>query len=170
MHDARLAAAVRALHDAHAPALQAWARQHVADPAEAEEIVQETLVRAWRRQDQFDPARGSERAWLFGIARNLVIDGHRKQQRRLRAVSSLPPVDPAGDDELARAVETSHVREALRSLSHPHRAVIIETYYRGHSVREAARLLGLPEGTVKSRLFYGLRALRDELERREVLP
>ena len=168
MSDPRLADAVRALHDAHAGALHAWARRQVADPAEAEEVVQETLVRAWRKQEQYDPSRGSERAWLFGIARNVVIDGHRAHRRRLRVLSVVPTA-PAHEEEVERAVETSHVRDALMALSADHRAVIVATYYRGASVREAAAQLGLPEGTVKSRLHYGLRALRVELERREVL-
>lgn len=168
MSDPRLAEAVRALHDAHASALRSWARQQVADPAEADEVVQETLVRAWRKQHQFDPSRGSERSWLFGIARNVVIDRHRARQRHLRVLPATAP-EAAGEDEVERAVEASHVRDALRSLSDEHRAVIVETYYRGSSVREAAHRLGVPEGTVKSRLYYGLRALRRELEHREVL-
>lgn len=175
MSTSELEDAVRALHEAHAPALHAWARRRMADEREAEEVVQETLVRAWRKHDQYDPERGSERAWLFAIARNVAVDRHRSRTRHLRAVSSASgPADGATegatDWDLERAVETSHVRDALHALSTEHRQVIVETFYRGSSVREAAARLGIPEGTVKSRLYYGLRALRTELERREVLP
>lgn len=163
-----VADAVRALHDAHAGALHAWARRHVAEAADADEVVQETFVRAWRRRDQYDPARGSERAWLFGIARNVVIDRHRASTRRLRVVSS-EPAEVVHESEVERAVEASHVREALLALSEHHRAVIVAAYYRGCTIREAAAELGVPEGTVKSRLHHGLRALRRELQRREVL-
>lgn len=162
-------AAVRHLHAAHAPALHAWARHRTADAREAEEIVQETLIRAWRKRDQYDPGRGSERAWLFGIARNVAIDRHRRQ-RHLRTVPSDGVPEPVDDADVGRAVETSHVRDALWSLSDAHRAVIVETYYRGHTIAEAAAALQIPEGTVKSRLHHAMRTLRRELERHEVLP
>jgi RNA polymerase sigma-70 factor (ECF subfamily) len=170
--DADVDLAARALHDAHAAALLAWARRRTADPGEAEEVVQETLVRAWRKQHQFDPARGSERAWLFGIARNVAADRGRRESRRLRLVPTVrshdEPVDPMPD--LDRVVEQSLVRDALLALSSEHRAVLVEAYFRGCTVREVAERLAVPEGTVKSRLFYGLRSLRAELEARGVLP
>lgn len=170
MADADLDAAVRTFHDAHAPALHAWARRRTGDPGQAEEIVQETLVLAWRKHDQYDPQRGSERAWLFGIARNVAVDQHRRQ-RRLRAVPAADVPDIGVDDgPLERAVELSHVRDALGSLSDAHREVVVHTYYQGRSIREAAEAIGIPEGTVKSRLYHALRALRSELERLEVLP
>jgi RNA polymerase sigma-70 factor, ECF subfamily len=167
---ADLDAAVRHLHAAHAPALHAWARHRTTDAREAEEIVQETLILAWRKQDQYDPGRGSERAWLFGIARNVSIDRHRRQQRHLRAVPGADAPEPVDDSEIDRAVQDSHIRDALATLSDAHRQVVVETYYRGRSVREAAVALDIPEGTVKSRLYHALRALRSELERQEVLP
>lgn len=170
MAHADLDAAVRHLHDAHAPALNAWARHRTADPGEAEEIVQETLILAWRKQDQYDPARGSERAWLFGIARNVAVDRYRRRQRHLRAVPGVEAPELAVRSEIDRAVEDSHIRDALGALTDAHRQVVIETYYRGRSVREAADALEIPEGTVKSRLHHALRALRRELEVREVLP
>lgn len=170
MADADVDRAVRTFHATHAPALLAWARSRTADPRQAEEVVQETFVLAWRKQHQFDADRGSERAWLFGIARNVLIDQHRKRQRHLRAVPSGELPDLVDDGSLERAVEASHVRDALSTLSDAHRRVVVETYYRGHSVRETAELLGIPAGTVKSRLYHALRALRSELERQEVLP
>lgn len=160
-------AAVRQLHAAHAPALHAWARRRTGDPTEAEEIVQETLIRAWRHHDQYEAARGSERAWLFGIARHVAIDRHR---RHLRSVPAGDVPDTASEGELGRDVETSFVRDALRALSDAHRSVVVETYFRGRTVAEAATTLGIPEGTVKSRLHHALRHLRRELERQGVLP
>lgn len=160
---------MRHLHAAHGPALHAWLRTRT-DEREVDDIVQEALILAWRKHDQFDPARGSERAWLFGIARNVAVDRHRRRQRHLRAVPSheLPDVG-LEDVELERAVETSYVREALRSLSDAHRAVVVEAYYGGRTVREVAARLGIPEGTVKSRLHHAVHALRAELERQGVL-
>ena len=162
-------AAVRAFHREHAAALHAWARQHTTDPRHADDIVQETMVLAWRKQHQYDPARGSERAWLFGIARNVAVDQHRRRHRHLRAVPTAELPEALDDGSIDRAVETSHVRDAVLSLSDAHRDVVVETYYRGHSVRETAARLGIPEGTVKSRLHHAMRALRSELERAEVL-
>ena len=172
MDEADVELAARALHDAHAAALLAWARRRSADDAEAEEVVQETLVRAWRKWHQFDPDRGSERAWLFGIARNVVADRSRRNGRRLRLLGGVTSLaeDPAEpESELDRVVEQSLVHDALLALSSAHRAVIVETYFRGLSVRQAAERLAIPEGTVKSRLYHGLRSLRAELETRGVL-
>lgn len=169
MATADVEAAVRHFHAAHAPALHAWVRRRTGDPREAEEVVQETLILAWRRYDQYDPSRGSERAWLFGIARNVAAGRHRRL-RHLRAVPDDDLPDATSERDLHREVETSHVRDALWTLSDAHRAVVVETYYRGRTVRETAERLAIPEGTVKSRLHHALRALRRELERCEVLP
>ncbi|MFP4513992.1 MAG: sigma-70 family RNA polymerase sigma factor [Acidimicrobiales bacterium] len=169
MDDAGFDEAVRTLHDEHAPALLAWARRRTRDPREAEEIVQETLVRAWRKHDQYDPGRGSERAWLFGIARNVATDLHRRNARHLSAVPA-DRIDLTADGpDMDRVVEASLVHDALNALSVDHRAVLIEIYYRGRSVHEAAARLGIPDGTVKSRTYHALRSLRTELESREVL-
>jgi RNA polymerase sigma-70 factor (ECF subfamily) len=73
-----------------------------------------------------------------------------------------------GLDELEQTLDRIIVVDALDSLSREHRAVIVETYYRGRSVAETARLLGVPEGTVKSRCYYALRALRLALAERGV--
>lgn len=162
--------AVRHFHDRHAPALHAWVRSRTPDAREAEEIVQETLILAWRKYDQYDSSRGSERAWLFGIARNVAAGHHRRRPRHLRAVSDDDLPDATAERDLQREVETSHVRDALWTLSEAHRQVVVETYYRGRTVREAAERLSIPEGTVKSRLYHAMRALRRELERHEVLP
>lgn len=163
--------AARALHDAHAPALHAWARRRFADPREAEEVVQEALVLAWRKQHQFDPDRGSERAWLFGILRNVAASRHRQNSRRpqLARGEGAEVIDLHAEDELTRAVEDSHIRDAMAALSEEHRGVLIEAYFRGRRVREIASGMEIAEGTVKSRMYYGLRALRSELEQRGVI-
>jgi RNA polymerase sigma-70 factor (ECF subfamily) len=156
------------LHAEHASALFNWARSRVADRRDAEELVSETLVRAWRRYDQFDPERGSERAWIFGIARNAAIDMHRRSQRRLRPVTDeLPDVgEPSAAD---RIVEVSLISDALADLSDHHRAVILEAFVHGRDTNEIAARIGIPPGTVKSRMYYGMRSLRAALEEREVL-
>lgn len=160
----------RALYETHGPALESWAHSRFADHQLAEEVVQETVLAAWRRYDQYDPARGSERAWMFGIARNVAATRHQRNRRHLRAVPTDPVVDVGLDDaELARVAERSLVADAVRELSGDHRAVVTAAYWEGMSTREIAARLGIPDGTVKSRLHYALRILRAHLEEREVL-
>lgn len=116
---------LRTLYDEHGGPLLAYVERLVrGDRQQAEDIVQETLVRAWRNAERL--AGDTARPWLFAVARNIAID-------RARA-----------------------------------RRVILEVYYRGHSVAEAAATLGVPRGTVQSRTFYALRALRVALEERGV--
>ena len=158
-------ALMQQLHDEHAAALWGYCvRLTGHDRARAEDVVQETLLRAWRHFSALDETQGSVRAWLFTVARNIVIDDWRSRRSHGEtALSSLPEVaDPADrtDELLLRWM----VAEALTKLSPDHRAVLQECYYRGAPVSEAARRLGVPEGTVKSRTHYALRALRLELE------
>ncbi len=153
----------------HSAALLGWARSRSSDPRHAEEVVAETLVKAWRRYDTFNPDRGSELTWLFAIARNTAVDHHRRARPARFDVESTGGLDAAGEAELDRIVEQANIRDALDSLSTEHRAVIIEAYFDGRSTREIAERHGIPAGTVKSRLFYGLRSLRAQLEERGVV-
>jgi RNA polymerase sigma-70 factor (ECF subfamily) len=160
---------LRALYDQHAPVLLAYAmRLTEGDRAKAEDIVQETLVRAWRHLDRLDEQDRPVRPWLFTVAQRLAIDAHRARLARppevgAAALESVPVLD-----EIGHTLDRIVVVDALDSLSREHRAVIVETYYRGRSVAEAARVLGVPEGTVKSRCYYALRALKLALAERGV--
>ncbi len=157
---------LRALHDEHAGALWAYVVRLTGDRAGAQDVVQETLLRAWRHPDVLDPTRGSARAWLFTVARRLVIDDWRSKRSRVELLPGLLPDDRAasGGDDTDRVLQSWVVLEALRQLSDDHRAVLVECYYRGRSVAEAARALGVPEGTVKSRTHYALQRLRLTLQ------
>lgn len=149
------------LYDEYGPGLHAYAVRFLGDASRAEDVVQEVLLRAWRNPDKVDPASGSPRGWLFTVARNLLTDAWRAEQARPREVNDEPALDRASDpDPVDRLVETWTVETALGRLSHDQRAAITEVHMRGCSVAEAARRLGIPEGTVKSRTFNGLRALR----------
>jgi len=153
--------ALRQLHDEHAAALLTYAtRLCGGDRQRAEDVVQETLLRAWRHPEAFEPGRGSARAWLFTVAHNVAVDEHRARASRPPEVSDAALALVPVDDEIDRALQSWVIAQALASLTPPHRAVLVETYYRGHSVTEAAKILGVPEGTVKSRAFYALRALK----------
>jgi RNA polymerase sigma-70 factor (ECF subfamily) len=152
------------LHDDHAGAL--WGhclRLTNHDRARAEDVCQETLLRAWRNASLLDESQGSVRAWLFTVARNIVIDEARTKRARSEIpMGELP--EPGGNDDSEQLLMTWIVADAVTQLSPEHRAVLQETYFKQHPVAEAARRLGIPEGTVKSRTHYALRALRLALE------
>lgn len=153
------------LHDEHATALWGYCvRLTGNDRARAEDVVQETLLRAWRHSSVLEESQGSVRAWLFTVARNIVIDEWRSRRAHSEyAVADVPEVIDSVDrtDQLLLSWV---VAEAVSKLSSEHRGVLVECYYRGLSVAEAARRLDIPEGTVKSRTHYALRALRLALE------
>jgi len=165
---------LRSLYDQYSGPLFGYVlRQVHGDRQAAEDIVQETLLRAWTHPEALDPDRGSVRAWLFAVARNLVIDSARARAARPREVGeerlgadwagSVP--DP-GDDAYEQTLDALQLAEALGALSEEHRSVLVETYYRGATVAEAAKALGVPPGTVKSRTYYALRALRSAFAER----
>jgi RNA polymerase sigma-70 factor (ECF subfamily) len=160
---------IRALYSEHSGPLLRYALHLTSgDRQRAEDIVQETLLRAWLHPDAIvsRPAR----PWLFAVARNLAVDAHRARQARPHEVGETALAMTAVPDTADRALESWAVADALRSLRPDHRAVLLETYYRGHSVAEAATVLGVPSGTVKSRTFYALRALKLALEERGLAP
>jgi RNA polymerase sigma-70 factor (ECF subfamily) len=114
-----------------------------------------------------DSERGSPRPWLFTTLRNVLIDEWRARKVRPEIVTDEVP-ELASPDHADAAVQSWLVADALRQLSQQHREVLLECYYRGCSVAQAAQRLGIPTGTVKSRTYYALRALRLALEERGV--
>jgi RNA polymerase sigma-70 factor (ECF subfamily) len=163
-------ALIRALYNEHGRCLLAYATRLTGDRAAAEDIVQETLVRAWKHSETLVNGKGSVRGWLLTVARNLVTD--RARSRAARPTEVAPPTesalaDPHTDQDVAReVVDRMVVFDAMDTLSDEHRSVIQELYFRGRSVAETATALGVPPGTVKSRSFYALRAMREVLDTR----
>lgn len=160
------------LYDDHGAALQAFALGFVHDQDRAADLVQEVMLRAWRNPDKVHPRTGNPRAWLFTVARNVLTDWHRAQVRRpeaLTAPEELPELAQL-DADLDRALEAWQMSEALGRLSNDHRAVLQEVYFRGRSTTQAARVLGVPVGTVKSRTHHALTRLRAVLEEMGVAP
>jgi RNA polymerase sigma-70 factor (ECF subfamily) len=155
---------LRALHDEHAGALWSYAvRLTGGDRARAEDVVQETLLRAWRHPQVMDQSHTSARGWLFTVARRIVIDDWRTARNRHEIVTAEPPEQRVADP-MEQTIDAQLVATAFRKLTPEHRDVLLETFYRGSSVAQAAQRLGIPPGTVKSRTHYALRALRLALD------
>lgn len=152
------------LHDEHGDALWRFCRRLVPnDRGRAEDVVQETLLRAWQHRTILEGTEPAVRAWLFTVARNIVIDQWRSPRTKRETPVAEVPESRSGDDT-DKLLLSWVVAEAITQLSPEHRAVLRECYYGGRPVAEAAARLGVPEGTVKSRTHYALRALKLALE------
>jgi RNA polymerase sigma-70 factor, ECF subfamily len=132
----------------------------------AEDLVQETFVRLWRSASRFDPGRGTVRAFVFTIARRAAVD----LWRRRRGLSIATGPEQAVDDDAFDALLVSlELRDALDELNPKHREVL-ELYYRADlTQQQIAERLEIPLGTVKTRTYHALRALKQRLEERDLL-
>jgi RNA polymerase sigma-70 factor (ECF subfamily) len=134
------------------------------DRQRAEDLLQETLVRAWQHPEALASDHDSMRPWLFTVGRRLAIDARRARRARPSEVTAeVLDHSPVPDDHAERSATELDVRQAVRALRTEHREVLVQVYFRGRSVAEASTELGIPEGTVKSRTYYALRALRTVL-------
>lgn len=147
----------------HGSALLGFAVNALRDRGAAEDCVQETFLRAWRSRDSFDPALGSERTWLFTIQRRVVLDALRARARRPALVEHDDQLDvPAetGADPLDRL----GIVEGLARLSAEHREAVVAVHLTGLSYQEFSAATGVPVATLRTRVFYALRALRSHLD------
>ena len=160
-------AGMRAAFDAFGGELYRMTYRALNDDGLAEEAVQETFLRAWRAADRYDPERSSLRTWMFAIARNVTIDLARARSSRPQRAET--EVEHAGgaEDTAEKSLRSWEIEEALRHIGPHHRHAIVETYLRDRPCAEVAAEAGVPVGTMRSRLYYGLKALRLVLEERE---
>jgi RNA polymerase sigma-70 factor (ECF subfamily) len=160
------AAVMQVLYAEHAAALWRYALRLTGDQVGAEDVVQETLVRACQHSDVIDDRERSAPAWLFTVARHMIID-ERRSSRFRNVVSSLDGPgfpEPAGPDEVNVALNRLLIGDALAQLSAAHRAVVRRSYCLAWTTVQIAAVLQIPEGTVKSRLHCALLARRLSLQ------
>src|SRR5437764_3174918 len=149
------------LYDRHSSTLYALLLRILANPEDAQEVLQETFVKAWTNAKMFDAARGSEAAWLISIARSRGID--RLRSRKIRgdrendagreiSIHSSFVDSTTGADMAVRSQESSAVRSALSELPDAQRVALELAYFEGLSQSEIAAKLGEPLGTVKTRM------------------
>jgi RNA polymerase sigma-70 factor (ECF subfamily) len=157
---------LRTFYDRYGPELHRYATRLLdGDWHRAEDVVQETAARAWRHAGYLRAHHAALRPWLFTVVRNLALDHHRA--RRLRPLKLVPVEELDAVCEAPDHLLTLHVvLDALKDLNEQQRTVIRLMYYLEYSVAQAAAHLGIPQGTVKSRAFYAMRALRRALEAR----
>jgi len=153
--------AFAALFDHFAPRVKSYMLRLGADPEAAEELAQETLLTVWRKAAAFDPARAAASTWIFTIARNRRIDA----LRRMRPDLPEDPVEAASAPErpdglLVAVQDEARVRAALAALSEDQAEVVRQSFFADRPHSEIAEALGLPLGTVKSRLRLALARLR----------
>ncbi len=156
---------MRQLYQRHAARVYRLGVQLLGDRGLAEELVQETFVGLWRNSSRFDPDRGSAATFISAIARRLAIDLWRRPSSRPLQLDATPP----DDDQVDRLLIRLDVRDALDSLSDAHREVLELSYHERLKQTEIAARLGIPLGTVKTRCFHALRALKAALDERGIL-
>jgi RNA polymerase sigma-70 factor, ECF subfamily len=157
-------ALLRTLYDDHATALRSYVTRLLTDAHQAEDVVQETMLRAWRNADALVPERGSVGGWLMRVAHNIAVDKIRARKARPEEVEESAAVPRSLGDHSAQVVEAVFVARSLARLSPAHREVLRVVYFADRTAVQAAEELGLPVGTIKSRTHHALRRLRVCLE------
>jgi RNA polymerase sigma-70 factor (ECF subfamily) len=147
------AEAFDALYREQGPRLRTFLRQVLGDAQAAEDVMQETFTQIWRRPNGFAPERGTLRAYLFGAGRKRAADWWRKRRKQL--------ANSTAESALCKTETTSMVGDAFGRLVEDQRSLLWLREVEGHSYAELAEILGIPVGTVRSRLF----AAREELRR-----
>ena len=155
------------LYDSLAPLLHGIVLKVVRDPAQSEEVTQEAFVELWRLAPRYDASRGSVRSWATTLAHRRAIDRVRSEQssrnRTEREAQNRPIQSGDVAEQVVANIDGTRVRKALERLTEIQRQAVELAYFGGHSYREVAVLLGVAEGTIKTRIRDGMIRLRDEL-------
>ncbi|MET7681078.1 sigma-70 family RNA polymerase sigma factor [Streptomyces sp. NPDC005423] len=161
--------ALRDLYLEHGPALYSYVLRLLdGDSYRAEDVIQETLLRCWNKRNLTDSEGMAVRPWMFRVARNLVIDAHRTRMARPQEVSHTSWLGDmcAEVDDIDRMLSSMVLHDALEALTPAHREVLQATFFADRTTQQAADDLGIPRGTVKSRVYYALRSLKAALRER----
>ncbi len=152
--------AIEALYDAFADRLYGFGLRLLGEAGLAEELVQETFVRIWRDARRFDTSRGGAKTFIYTVARRLAIDIYRRPSSRRLELAPEEPVPGHAEG----VVNTVVVTQALTSISPDHREVLELLHFQQLTQTEAAAVLDIPLGTVKTRAYHAVRAMRKALE------
>ena len=164
---------LQTLYRRYSGELYGLAHRALGDRGAAEELVQDVFTSVWRHAQSYDERRGSVRTWLYGIARNAVIDRQRRSSVRpaLAAMAEHETCEPGAlDQSIEQIALRSQVTTALARLTPEHRDVVRLAHYEGLTMREIAKARGVPLGTIKSRAWYAMRSLRLALAEAEAMP
>jgi RNA polymerase sigma-70 factor (ECF subfamily) len=150
-----------------APRVKTYLMRSGASAEIAEDVVQETMLMVWRKASYFDASRASATTWIFTIARNLRIDGQRRKVNNQAVMPDMTEVasdEPTPEEQLLNASRDERVRRAMDSLSKEQEAIVRLSFFSEKPHGEIAQELGIPLGTVKSRVRLALARLRGLLE------
>lgn len=163
------ATALEALYDRYGEAAWSLALRILTDQSLAENVVREVFLSLWREARRFDPARGTVATYLLSTTHHRAVDVVRREENLRRRhgpeeALALAPDQPSGlEDEVEVAGRRGRIRAALAELPEPQREALMLAYVGGYTQREIASLVGVPLGTVKTRMAAGMRRLKDEL-------
>jgi RNA polymerase sigma-70 factor, ECF subfamily len=161
------AAALRSAYDAHAGRVLALALRIMRSKAEAEDVVQDTFLEVWRRAGDYDASRGELSAWILSMARSRCIDRVRRARVRARYAQQVDPAPHDGsaavDDSVAASEHGARIRQLLLSLPEEQRHALELAYFEGLTQQEIATRIGVPLGTIKTRLRLALEKLEKGL-------
>jgi RNA polymerase sigma-70 factor (ECF subfamily) len=158
--------ALAELYDRHGRVAFGLAHRVLRDRALAEDAVQEAFLSVWRGAERYVPERGKPSTWIMTLVHRRAVDLVRRENRRRADVLEEQDVraSSSADDDALLRFERERVQQALRELPDQQREAIELAYYGGFTQSELAERLGLPLGTIKSRMFAGLARLRELLE------
>ena len=164
---------LQTLYRRYSHQLYGFAYRSLGDRGAADELVQDVFTSVWRHAESYDQRRGSVRTWVYRIARNAIIDRHRRSSVRpaLAATAEDETSEPGAlDQSIEQIALRSQVTAALARLTPEHRDVVRLAHYEGMTMREIAEAKSVPLGTIKSRAWYAMRSLRRALEETEAIP